>query len=317
MGEQPGNDKVFPFQMATWLQGCYAAYLRWLRGLLERLGREPALAVWEEAVAGEDDGLLSQILSGGWRHAPSVETGEIETSIVALTVKNFPLSIEGLDSELARQWVEKMPPIQQIKQTLPELNVIKEVTAEEALHLRLHGIALLCEALICRHGKQGELIAYDLLRQGRVLVGGGKTGSVAEFIADFIAEPEEANLFTIGLKTKLVRVSDREVVLHVRQCAWARYFQKRHPLVGYLVACSTDEADYLAFNENLRMQRTSTLMEGGEVCDFRIYLPDTAPLPLPGGCRLRGWRGAGGTSGGRRPGFRILPGQRRSPRLIR
>ena len=51
-------------------------------------------------------------------------------------------------------------------------------------------------------------------------------------------------------------------------------FRERHPGVGYLVACSTDEVDYRAFNEKLRMQRTSTLMEGGEVCDFRIYAVD-------------------------------------------
>ncbi len=158
---------------------------------------------------------------------------------------------------------------------LPSPNVWKDVTAEQALHLRLHGNARLCEALIRRHGKQGELIAYDLLRQGRILAGGGRAGSVAEFMADFIAEPQEPNLFTVGLKTELVRASDSEVVLLVRDCAWARYFQAHHPQVGYLVACSTDEADYRAFNEHLRMQRTTTLMEGGEVCDFRIYSDET------------------------------------------
>jgi hypothetical protein len=42
------------------------------------------------------------------------------------------------------------------------------------------------------------------------------------------------------------------------------------------MACSTDETAYRAFNENLRMQRTSTLMEGGEVCDFRIFAVDDA-----------------------------------------
>lgn len=40
------------------------------------------------------------------------------------------------------------------------------------------------------------------------------------------------------------------------------------------MACSTDEAAYRAFNDSLRLQRTSTLMEGGQVCDFRVRAVD-------------------------------------------
>jgi hypothetical protein len=269
MNDLPQNQKVFSFKLAPWLLVCYRSYLRWLRGLLERLGHVAALAAWEEACQAAEDDLLRQVLCSGWIEAP--EATNVEASLDALWPRFFPAAIEGLGQEEARRWVEKLPPIQQIRQTLSSLNVIKHVTAEEALHLRLHGAARLCEALISLHGKQGELIAYDLLREGRILAGGGRTGSVAEFIADFIAEPEEANLFSIGLQFELVRATEDEVVLHVRECAWARYFQAHHPTVGYLVACSTDEADYCAFNANLRMQRTSTRMEGGEVCDFRIY----------------------------------------------
>ena len=115
------------------------------------------------------------------------------------------------------------------------------------------------------------MIAYDVLREERIRAGRGKTGGIADFIADFTSEPEEANLFTAGLEIERVHASEREVVLHIKECEWARYFQERHPQVGYLIACSTDEVAYRAFNESLRMQRTSTLMEGGKVCDFRIY----------------------------------------------
>ncbi|HOC42669.1 MAG TPA: L-2-amino-thiazoline-4-carboxylic acid hydrolase [Thermoanaerobaculales bacterium] len=69
----------------------------------------------------------------------------------------------------------------------------------------------------------------------------------------------------------MVRASDSEVVLHIRACEWARYFRERHFSVGYLVACSTDDAELRAVTDNLRMQRTSTIMEGGTVCDFRVY----------------------------------------------
>jgi hypothetical protein len=78
--------------------------------------------------------------------------------------------------------------------------------------------------------------------------------------------PEEANIFTAGLDIERIRTSEKEAVVHVKECEWARYFQERHPQCGYLMACSTDEAACRAFNKNLRMQRTSTLMEGGKIC---------------------------------------------------
>ena len=167
-----------------------------------------------------------------------------------------------------------MPPIRQIRQAFPSLDVWRETTADEALHLAFGGPARLAEALIGSYGKQGELIVYDMQRNERIEASGGRTGSVAEFIADFVREPEEANLFTAGLEVEIVHASHRELVLNVTQCEWARYFRDRHPQVGYLLACSTDEAAYRAFNPLLRLQRTSTLMEGGQVCDFHIYASD-------------------------------------------
>jgi hypothetical protein len=271
MDKAPQNNKVFPFKMAAWLPACTGNYLRWLRALLERLGCDGALSIWQEVCQMYEDALLTQILSIGWKDTPLAETVDVEKSIGELYPKYFPVVVEGVGQEDARRLVEMMPPILQVRQTFSSLNVWKDTTAYEALHLRFDGIARLCEGLIRRHGKQGELIVYDLMRESRIRAGGGKTGSVAEFMVDFIAEPEEANLFTAGLEIEIVRASEREVVLNVKECAWARYFRERHPGVGYLVACSTDEADYRAFNEHLRMQRTSTLMEGGEVCDFRIY----------------------------------------------
>lgn len=115
------------------------------------------------------------------------------------------------------------------------------------------------------------MIAYDLLQQERIHAAGGQTGSVAEFILNFIAPPAEANLFSAGLETQVVQAGESEATLHVKRCAWADYFRERRPQVGYLMACSTDEAAYRLFNPSLRLQRTTTLMEGGKFCDFRVY----------------------------------------------
>jgi hypothetical protein len=240
------------------------------------LGRDCAYSAWQAVYQDYDDLILCHILNTGWEDVHRDDEVEIEGKIAKLLERFFSTDIEGVDMSHARQLVEKMPPIHQIKQTFRSLNVRKEITAFDALHLRFDGVAFLVEALIHSYGKQGELITYDLLREERIKAGGGKTGSVAEFIANFVAEPEEASLFTAGLGYEIVRSSEVEVALQIKECEWARYFQERHPQVGYLIACSTDEAAYKEFNENLRMQRTMTIMEGGKVCDFRIYTASEA-----------------------------------------
>src|SRR5690606_37543396 len=106
--------------------------------------------------------------------------------------------------------------------------------------------------------------------------------SVEEFLSDraarFTSSPSRPDMFTAGLEVELVRASDTEVVTRVTECEWARYFRERHPSVGYLLACSLDNAAYRSYNDRLRLQRTSTLMEGGAACDFRVYaVAATAP----------------------------------------
>ena len=96
---------------------------------------------------------------------------------------------------------------------------------------------------------------------------------MAEFMSDFVTYDVDP-IYTTGVEETLVRATEEEVVLHVEACEWARYFRAYHPRVGYLLACSTDEAAYQAFNPRLRLQRTGTLMEGGTVCDFRVYAVD-------------------------------------------
>ena len=265
------SKRVFPLKLAPWLLIRYTSYLHWLRHLLERLGHDCALSVWQDVYRDYNDELLLHILTTGWNDVAQDELVDVEGSIAELFPRFFPVAIEGVSMEKARQLVEKMPPINQVKQAFSSLNVWRETTAYEALHLLADGWALLTEALMRFHGKQGELIAYDLFREERIKAGGGKTGSVTEFMSGFTSNPEEADIFTAGLETESVHVSEQEVVFHVKECEWSRYFHERHPQVGYLIACSTDEAAYRTFNENLRMQRTSTLMEGGKVCDFRIY----------------------------------------------
>lgn len=271
MNDLPCSKRVFRFRLASWLPSCYTSYLCWLSHLLERLGRDCTLSAWQNVRQNYDDRLLLKILTGGWGDVGQEEIIDVEESISGLLPKFFPSVVGEVTQEDARQLVEMMPPIKHIRQTFSSLNKWKELTAYEALHLRSDVPALLAEALVRLYGKQGEYIVYDLLREERVRMSGERTGSIGEFMADFTSEPKEPNLFTAGLEIEKIYASEREVAIHVKQCEWARYFRERHPQVGYLMACSTDETAYRAFNKNLRMQRTSTLMEGGKICDFKIY----------------------------------------------
>lgn len=185
--------------------------------------------------------------------------------------------MEGVSSEEAREIIENTPPFLQILQRFPKLDVMREISTYEALHLFRDGLALLAETMINRFGKAGELMVYDAMlaelageQQQKV--------SVEEFmtrrLTRFSSEPEKADQFTAGLE--VVRGSEIEVVKLVKECEWARYFQERHPGVGYLLACSLDNAAYESFNERIHLQRSYTLMEGDEVCDFRVYAAEAA-----------------------------------------
>jgi hypothetical protein len=243
------------------------------------LGVHPTLSVWRSAFTDYDDTLLIKILSSGWHKVNLNETNSINSANESIKEFFSATNLELSDTEI-KGVIENTPPIVQTRQLFSNDTVEKEITAFEALHLRFDSLAHLAEAIIKKYGKQGEFIIYDMMVEGRLASAHGKTGSVEKFIEDFTAEEETPSLFTAGLQHELISKTKREVVLYVRECEWARYYQERHPNVGYLMACSTVEVSYKAFNANLRMHRTSTLMEGGEMCDFRIYAVDNNPHPM-------------------------------------
>lgn len=271
IGDNPIQERTFPFRLAAWLPACYEMYLHWLRKLLDRLGREGALRLWELAFHDQADEYLEKILGSGWEECSPAGENDIDAQIARLIHSVFAEGVESVSGAEAKQLVELAHPLVQIRHVIPSMHVCKQMTAYEALHVKFEGRARLAEGLISRFGKQGELIAYDIVVEERVRSAGGRTGSMAEFLADMTGEPVEHNLFTAGLTFDLLSSASQEIVMRVRECEWARYFRERHPQVGYLLACSTDEAAYRAFNQLLRLQRTTTLMEGGQECDFRIY----------------------------------------------
>jgi hypothetical protein len=280
MSHTPCRERTFELSLSHGFEVHYVTYLYWLKHFLERLGREHTLAVWAQAFRDHDEGLLSHILSAGWEAAPEQRTAEVEARVADTLAALFPRPVEQVSREQAREIVEGTPPFGHIRRRFATLDVQRTATTYEALHLFRDGLALLAETMIARYGKQGELMVYDAMldelaneQQYRV--------SAGEFLssrwARFRSPPEEADMHTAGLEVELIRGSETEVVTRVVECEWARYFRERHPGVGYLLACSLDNPAYVSFDDRLRLQRTTTLMEGGPACDFRIYALPSAP----------------------------------------
>ena len=51
------SQRRFPLHLASWLPARYASYLRWLSHLIDRLGADRALALWEEVYRDYDEQL--------------------------------------------------------------------------------------------------------------------------------------------------------------------------------------------------------------------------------------------------------------------
>jgi hypothetical protein len=263
--------KTFPLKLQPFWMAAYDSRLYWLKSMLERLGRDTAVETWKAAFKTPDDGLLESIVAEGWK--PYSEDEEPSRSVEELLEAHFAAPVEGVSKAEAQSLVELDPAIGIPKKRFPSLTVQKEINTYASLHMRADGIARIAETLIDRLGKQGELVAYDIIRAARAEAAAKRPREAADVMKEWtgLIDSDERNAFTSGLDLVLVQASDTEIIMHVKACEWARYFTERHPKVAYLVSCSSDDADLRATNDRLRMQRTSTIMEGGEVCDFRVY----------------------------------------------
>lgn len=274
MAYLPCRDRRFELELAPSVDYHYWYYLLVLRHLLERLGCEHTLALWTDAFQGYDEELLVEILSSGWEQTSQSHTTDAEESLSESLAELFPWAVQGVARAEAKRVVDSTPPFLQIRQHLPALSMRRASTTYEALHLFRDGLALLAETLIDRYGKQGELLFYDAMLE-ELAEGRPHTVPVQEFMskrrARFSSKPDKPDMFSAGLEVELIQASDTEVVTRVMECEWARYYQEHHPRVGYLMACCLDNAAYRSLNPRLRLQRTSTLMEGGQACDFRVY----------------------------------------------
>ncbi|MCD4776193.1 MAG: L-2-amino-thiazoline-4-carboxylic acid hydrolase [Candidatus Aegiribacteria sp.] len=68
----------------------------------------------------------------------------------------------------------------------------------------------------------------------------------------------------------IVEDTDRVLEIKVTECLWAKTFRENGASdIGYATLCHTDFAGCQAFNENIRMTRSRTLMHGDKYCNHR------------------------------------------------
>lgn len=272
---EPANptvrNRTFDLALAPFHKRTLYASLQWLEAMLHRLGRDTTMAVWREAFLRPDDGLMAAILEVPWN--PSEERDGETERLDARIEACFSAPVEGVSRTQAHELARMAPALRLAVEKLPSLAVRRRIAAYEAIHFRFDGEARLAEALMSRLGKEGELVAYDLCRAFRVkdASAGAQALTAAEVLKSWADVAPAEGIFSAGLSAKLIKESATEVVVHITECEWARYFRQRHPSVGYLVACSTDDAEVRTMTDKLWLQRTSTLMAGGGVCDFRVY----------------------------------------------
>jgi hypothetical protein len=266
----PCSERTFLLKLAPAFVSSYSGQAFYLRHLVERLGRGPAQRVWSHLYQAEEDELLADILDDGWA-AVEGEHRDPAAEVADYVQDLFSPLLEGMTPAQVQTLLGGGLPFRAINDRFDDLNVERQTRTYEALHLFLHPLAILTEALIDLHGKQGELIAYDALRY-RLAANPPEPLSAQEALAQYMEEPEEPTILAAGHDFQVVRANDREVVVNVTECEWARYFREHHPRVGYLIACSMDEEYARAEHPRLRQQRTRTLMEGDVLCDFRHYL---------------------------------------------
>ncbi|MBU8934010.1 MAG: L-2-amino-thiazoline-4-carboxylic acid hydrolase [candidate division Zixibacteria bacterium] len=275
MNNVPCRNRTFLLELRSVYDYVLSEYSHWLMCMTHRLGRESALEVWNDALLRFDVEFLDQILSNGWSEAPSsCNIADSERPMEGILEVFFADHDSNDEEDEDREIIMAAPPLLQIREKLAQGPIHRSSTTYEAIHLYCHGFALMAESLIDRFGCLGMLLAYDI-RLEEIAMTNFEKLSVEEFIkrrrTRFSKDPEELEIHSAGLEAELISSSDTEIVTHTTECEWVRYYRDHHPTVGYLMCCSVDDIAYRAINERLRLQRTTTLMEGSSCCDFRIF----------------------------------------------
>ena len=78
------------------------------------------------------------------------------------------------------------------------------------------------------------------------------------------------NPFHDRLTFEVIERTDHVCEIKITECLWAKTFREAGaPEMGYAVCCAGDWGMCQAFNPEIKLTRTKTLMKGDECCNYR------------------------------------------------
>lgn len=109
-------------------------------------------------------------------------------------------------------------------------------------------------------------------REGRELAEDVSSNDMATWTAWM---DDRYDLFNRFLVYDVIERTDRVCELRVTECLWAKTFREAGAAdIGHAVCCAGDWANCRAFNPKLRLERTKTLMQGDDCCNYRWVLEE-------------------------------------------
>jgi hypothetical protein len=74
-----------------------------------------------------------------------------------------------------------------------------------------------------------------------------------------------------ALEFSVLEVTDLKLIFNVTRCLYAELYDRLGVKeFGFCLSCNRDAAFIKGFNPRLKLVRTRTIMEGADICDFRI-----------------------------------------------
>jgi hypothetical protein len=74
-----------------------------------------------------------------------------------------------------------------------------------------------------------------------------------------------------GMDVEIIGQSDTHLDFNVTRCGYAEFFRSLGLVeLGARIHCSRDHAMVASFNDEIGLQRSQTIMQGGSCCDFRF-----------------------------------------------
>ena len=116
-----------------------------------------------------------------------------------------------------------------------------------------------------------EMLKKSSLALGRQSGEAAGASTFEEFV-DFMAGAfETSEIYQNTLTWEPLKVTEEGLEIRITSCLWAQTFRDADAAdFGYAVTCYQDVGMAEAFGSFLRMERPSSLMEGGEACVFRF-----------------------------------------------